>query len=65
MTASQRAMATAVIYPEPEKDGRGKKLLSEKGVSSASWTSLIAKARVVLGTEFVAPILEGSRDAAH
>jgi hypothetical protein len=58
MTASQRAMATAVIYPDPEKEksGRGKKALSEKGVS----TSLIAKARAVLGSEFVTPILEGT-----
>jgi hypothetical protein len=64
MTASQRAMATAVIYPDPRKGGVRKKRRSflEK---DAPDTSLLAKARAVLGTEFVTPILEGSRDAAH
>ena len=54
-------MATAVIYPQPEKGGRGKKALPQEAVS----TSLLARARAVLGTEFVPLILEGSRDAAH
>jgi hypothetical protein len=40
----------------------GKKALSEKGVSSsASWSSLLAKARAVLNSEFVTPILEGNQ----
>jgi hypothetical protein len=62
MTASQRAMATAVIYPEPQKGGRGKaNPLLGKEFSGG----LLTKARAVLGTEFVPLILEGTRDAAH
>jgi hypothetical protein len=55
MTASQRAMATAVIYPEPEKGGRGK--LSPEGTVSKQ---MLHKARAVLNTEFVTLILEGA-----
>ena len=42
-----------MIYPEPEKAGRKKAgpLLPEKAIS----TGLLAKARAVLGTEFVTP----------
>jgi len=59
MTASQRAMATAVIYPEPAKLKRkgGYVLGTDQGVSA----NLLMKARAVLNTEFVTPILEGNK----
>lgn len=63
MTASQRAMATAVIYPEPAKGGRGKRSghAERLGVSKGHAADLMSMARAVLGTEFVTPILEGNR----
>jgi hypothetical protein len=46
-------MATAVIYPEPEKAGRKKagELSSQKTISR----DLLYKARTILETEFVTP----------
>lgn len=44
MTAGQRAMATAMIYPEAEKGGRGKKSLVTKEFSGER----LSKARAVL-----------------
>jgi hypothetical protein len=45
MTAGQRAMTTAMVYPEPEKGGRGKKASVSEGFS-ATWLSM---ARTILG----------------
>ena len=60
------AMAEVVIDPEPTALSQ-KKALSQKGVSSsASWTSLLAKARAALGTELVTPIMaRAALEAAH
>ena len=58
MTAGQRAMATAVIYPEPEKGGRGKtNPLLGKEFSGA----LLHKARTVLAAS--RPLAEAVLDA--
>jgi hypothetical protein len=53
LNSGQRAMATAVIYPEPEKAGRKKagELSSQKTISR----DLLYKARTILETEFVTP----------
>ena len=44
MTKGQRAMAVAVIYPEPEKGGRGKTIPKPDGISKQR----ISVARTVL-----------------
>ena len=59
MTKGQRAMAWAMIYPEPEKGGRGKKSsVTEEFVSSA----LISNARAVLkhAPDLAAGVLAGA-----
>jgi hypothetical protein len=45
MTAAQRAMATAFIYPDPEKGGRGKK---NSSVSEGFSSTRLSMARAVL-----------------
>ncbi len=47
MTKGQRAMAVALIYPEPEKGGRGKKSGNSKENLGFS-TMLLSNARTVL-----------------
>jgi hypothetical protein len=62
MTAAQRAMATAMIYPEPEKRGRGNK--SEKDFAAKSFSSArLSKARAVLkhSPPIAQAILAGSK----
>ncbi len=68
MTKGQRAMAVAMIYPEPEKGGRGK-----KGAGSGEFSGLshqrISEARTVLRHEpdLASLVLNGSEklDAAY
>ena len=47
MTKGQRAMAVAMIYPEPEKRGRGNKR-SASGQFSGVPTQRVSEARAVL-----------------
>jgi hypothetical protein len=65
MTAAQRAMATAMIYPKAEKGGRGKKATDTVGFSSQR----LSYARTVLAHSPVIAqaVLAGSKflDAAR
>jgi hypothetical protein len=54
-------MATAVIYPEPQKLKR--KGGSFSGKDQPVNAILLSRARAVLGTEFVTPILEGNQSS--
>jgi hypothetical protein len=68
MTAGQRAIAVAVIYPESEKGGRGQKGLSSKGFSDVA-SGRLSQARTVLklAPDLVDGVLAGSvtLDAAY
>jgi hypothetical protein len=62
MTAAQRAMATAMIYPHPEKRGRGNK--SEKDLGAKSFSSArLSQARAVLAHSppIATAVLAGSK----
>ena len=53
ITAGQKAMAHAMLHPDPEKGGRGKKVLPKSksfGVASEGYAEkLLSQARTVLG----------------
>jgi hypothetical protein len=52
LTKSQRAMALAMVYPEPEKGGRGKNVESRKAADSAGFGSTrLEQARAVSDRE--------------
>jgi hypothetical protein len=59
MTKGQRAMATAMIYPEPEKGGRGKKRVEK--TSEVFSNKLLSQARTVLAytPELAKQVLDG------
>jgi hypothetical protein len=50
ITAGQKAMAHAMLFPEPAKGGRGKKLSDfsdSLGVTKGHWRDLVSQARAV------------------
>ncbi len=61
MTKGQRAMAVAMIYPKPEKGGRGKKSFVAKEFSQGG----LSKARTVLqyAPDLADNVLSGTRKA--
>lgn len=64
MTKGQRAMAVAMIYPEGDERGRGKKGNSAKLVEITNFSrSLLDHARVVLqwAPELAKPVLGGAQ----
>ena len=66
MTAAQRAMATAMIYPDPEKGGKGKRSQNWEGLSDAQKKTMfnrLSQARAVLkySTPMATSVLAGSK----
>jgi hypothetical protein len=56
ITKGQKAMAHAILFPKPEKGGRGKKAVATIGFSD----SLLSRARIVL--EHAPTLVEKVRD---
>ena len=62
MTAGQRAMATAMLYPNPEKGGRGKRSEAAKAKATLGLSSmLLSEARYILvhAPDLVKAVMDG------
>jgi len=61
LTIGQRAMQHAMLWPEPEKGGRGKKLPGKpESLSRGHWSDLVSHARAVFA--YSRPLAEEVRD---
>lgn len=61
LTTGQRAMAMALAYPEKEKGGRGKKLLSSEGFSDVNSGRLSDARSILEHDDLVETVLAGTK----